>query len=63
MKIAYGIYEKLEISLEKIGYDETKVNLTEEFLKVIPLTIKEFLKNIISNLHQKKMELQIIHLK
>ena len=33
LKIAYGIYEKLEISLEKIGYDETKVNLTEEIFK------------------------------
>ena len=30
LKIAYGINEKLDISLEKIGYNDTKINVTEE---------------------------------
>ena len=29
-KIAYGINEKFDISLEKIGYNDTKINVTEE---------------------------------
>ena len=32
-KIAYGINEKFDISLEKIGYNDTKINVTEEFFK------------------------------
>ena len=31
LKIAYGINEKLDISLEKIGYDDKKINVTEIF--------------------------------
>ena len=30
LKIAYGINEKFDISLEKIGYNDTKINVTEE---------------------------------
>jgi hypothetical protein len=30
LKIAFGINEKLDISLEKIGYNDTKINVTEE---------------------------------
>ena len=33
LKIAYGINEKLDISLEKIGYDDKKINVTEEIFK------------------------------
>jgi len=33
LKIAYGINEKLDISLEKIGYDGHKINQTEEIFK------------------------------
>ena len=33
LKIAYDINEKLDISLEKIGYDDKKINVTEEIFK------------------------------
>ena len=33
LKIAYGIDEKLDISLEKIGYNDTKINITEDIFK------------------------------
>ena len=33
LKIVYGINEKLDISLEKIGYNDEKINITEEIFK------------------------------
>lgn len=33
LKIAYDVNEKLDISLEKIGYDNEKINITEEIFK------------------------------
>ena len=33
LKIAYGVNEKLDISLEKIGYNNEKFNITEEIFK------------------------------
>ena len=33
LKIAFNVNEKLDISLEKIGYDNEKINITEEIFK------------------------------
>ena len=33
LKIVYGVNEKLDISLEKLGYDDEKINITEEIFK------------------------------
>jgi transposase-like protein len=63
LKIAYDINEKSDISLDKIGYNDTKINVTKEIFKSDSSHNKKFLNNKISNFHQNKKERLIIHLK
>ena len=54
LKIVYGINEKLDISLEKIGYNDEKINLTEEIFKSSSSHNKKISKDYIFKLSSKK---------